>query len=108
MMYPGQVRSVCIRMALPRSDHPWCFFVLLLKQRDVPLTLQLYTQQRPSTNGRARTFNDVVLAICTALGRPLRIRYIDMPVALRCQYQNFTQADLGRNFAGAFITLEPL
>jgi ADP-L-glycero-D-manno-heptose 6-epimerase len=47
-----------------------------------------------SGTGSARTCNEVVLAVCTALGRPPRIRYIDMPAALRMQYQHFTQADM--------------
>jgi ADP-L-glycero-D-manno-heptose 6-epimerase len=40
------------------------------------------------------SLNGVALAVCTTRGRPLRIRSIDMPAALRCQYQNFTQADM--------------
>ena len=55
-----------------------------------------------SGTGIVRTFNDVVLAVCTALGRPLRIRYIDMPAALRCQYQNFTQADMSKLYRAGF------
>lgn len=49
-----------------------------------------------SGTGSTRTFNDVVLAICAAMGRPPRLRYIDMPDAIRCQYQNFTQADMSK------------
>jgi ADP-L-glycero-D-manno-heptose 6-epimerase len=63
-----------------------------------------------SGTGSVRTFNDVVLAVCSALGRPLRIRYIDMPAALRCQYQNFTQADMSKlsraGFTQPFTSLE--
>jgi ADP-L-glycero-D-manno-heptose 6-epimerase len=55
-----------------------------------------------SGTGTARTFNDVVLAVCTALGRPLRIRYIDMPAALRRQYQNFTRADMSKLYRAGF------
>lgn len=55
-----------------------------------------------SGTGIVRTFNDVVLAVCNALGRPLRIRYIDMPAALRCQYQNFTQADMSKLYGAGF------
>jgi ADP-L-glycero-D-manno-heptose 6-epimerase len=55
-----------------------------------------------SGTGIVRTFNDVVLAVCTTLGRPPRIRYIDMPAALRCQYQNFTQADMSKLYRAGF------
>jgi ADP-L-glycero-D-manno-heptose 6-epimerase len=38
----------------------------------------------------------VVLAVYAALGRPPRICYIDMPIELRAQYQNCTQADMSK------------
>jgi ADP-L-glycero-D-manno-heptose 6-epimerase len=55
-----------------------------------------------SGTGNARTFNDAVLAVCTALRRPPRIRYIDMPAVLRWQYQNFTQADMRKLYRAGF------
>jgi ADP-L-glycero-D-manno-heptose 6-epimerase len=49
-----------------------------------------------SGTGSPRTFKDVVRAVGHALQRPPRIRYIDMPIALRPQYQNCTRADMSR------------
>ncbi len=46
--------------------------------------------------GRARSWNDLARAVFSALQRPLRIEYIDMPEALREHYQYFTQADMQR------------
>ena len=47
-----------------------------------------------SGTGKARTFDDLALAVFAALGREPHIRYIDMPAEVRGQYQNFTQADM--------------
>ncbi len=44
--------------------------------------------------GQARTWNDLVTAVFTAMGKKPNIEYIDMPEALRDQYQYFTQADM--------------
>lgn len=44
--------------------------------------------------GKARTFNDLVLALFQALNMKPQITYIDMPENLRNQYQYFTEADL--------------
>lgn len=46
--------------------------------------------------GRARTWNDVALALFTALGMPTAIEYIELPDILKDQYQNYTQADIRR------------
>jgi ADP-L-glycero-D-manno-heptose 6-epimerase len=58
-----------------------------------------------SGTGIARTFNDLVLAVCAALECPPRIRYIEMPLALRRQYQNFTQADMSKLRGAGFPQL---
>jgi ADP-L-glycero-D-manno-heptose 6-epimerase len=42
--------------------------------------------------GKARSWNDLVGGVFTALGRTPDIRYIDMPPALLGKYQYFTQA----------------
>jgi ADP-L-glycero-D-manno-heptose 6-epimerase len=42
--------------------------------------------------GQARSFRDLVTAMFQALGRAPDIEYVDMPPALRDQYQYFTQA----------------
>lgn len=44
--------------------------------------------------GQARTWNDLAQAIFTALGKPARIEYIDMPESLRAKYQYHTLADM--------------
>jgi len=47
-------------------------------------------------SGLARSWNHLVRALFTAMGRPLQIDYIDMPEALHESYQYFTQADVDR------------
>ena len=42
--------------------------------------------------GTARSFRDLITAMFTALGRAPDIEYVDMPAAIRDQYQYFTQA----------------
>jgi ADP-L-glycero-D-manno-heptose 6-epimerase len=46
--------------------------------------------------GQARTWNDLIGAVFAALGLPPRIEYIEMPEAIRGQYQYFTEADMGK------------
>jgi ADP-L-glycero-D-manno-heptose 6-epimerase len=44
--------------------------------------------------GKARSFRDLISALFRALGREPNIEYIDMPEAIRAQYQYFTQAEV--------------
>jgi ADP-L-glycero-D-manno-heptose 6-epimerase len=44
--------------------------------------------------GQARSFRDMMLAMFAALGRTPNIEYVDMPAAIRDQYQYFTQASV--------------
>src|ERR1700704_1884194 len=44
--------------------------------------------------GVARSFRELVIAMFRALGQPENIEYIDMPPAIRDQYQYFTQAEI--------------
>jgi len=46
--------------------------------------------------GRARTWNDLIKAVFTAMAIQPNIEYIEMPVSLRNQYQYFTQAEMGK------------
>ena len=46
--------------------------------------------------GLARSWNDLVRAVFSALGKDPKIEYIDMPENLRAQYQYFTQADISK------------
>ena len=60
--------------------------------------------------GKARSFRDLVLAMFRALGREPNIEYIDMPPAIRDQYQYFTQAEIGNlrraGYNAGFMPLE--
>ena len=44
--------------------------------------------------GQARSFNDLAVAVCRAMGREPNIEYVDMPDGLERRYQYFTQADV--------------
>jgi ADP-L-glycero-D-manno-heptose 6-epimerase len=44
--------------------------------------------------GKARSFRDMIVAMFKAMGRAPNIEYIDMPEAIRSQYQYFTQAQM--------------
>jgi ADP-L-glycero-D-manno-heptose 6-epimerase len=60
--------------------------------------------------GQARSYLDLAHAVCDAAGVPRTIEFIDMPEALRDQYQSFTQAEMGSlriaGYAGQFTPLE--
>jgi ADP-L-glycero-D-manno-heptose 6-epimerase len=53
-------------------------------------------------SGVARTWNDLVAAIFTALERPKNITYIPMPDALRGKYQYRTEATVDKLRAGGY------
>jgi ADP-L-glycero-D-manno-heptose 6-epimerase len=44
--------------------------------------------------GQARSFRDMIVALYRALGREPNIEYVEMPDAIRNQYQYFTEADV--------------
>jgi ADP-L-glycero-D-manno-heptose 6-epimerase len=60
--------------------------------------------------GIARSYRDLARAVSAAAGAADTVEYIDMPQALRGQYQSFTRAEMGRlrqaGYAGQFTTLE--
>jgi ADP-L-glycero-D-manno-heptose 6-epimerase len=60
--------------------------------------------------GQARSYLDLAHAVCDAAGVPRNIEFIDMPEALRGQYQSFTQAEMGSlrtaGYVGQFTPLE--
>jgi ADP-L-glycero-D-manno-heptose 6-epimerase len=59
--------------------------------------------------GAARSFRDLITALFRALGREPKIEYIDMPEAIRGQYQYFTQASVdGLRRAGYNAGFTPL
>jgi ADP-L-glycero-D-manno-heptose 6-epimerase len=55
-------------------------------------------------SGRARTWNDLVHAIYKSVGLPPRISYIEMPEALRTQYQYFTEAPMAKLLSSGYST----
>lgn len=46
--------------------------------------------------GKARTWNDLIKAVFTAMKKKTNIEYIAMPEALRNQYQYFTEAEMSK------------
>jgi ADP-L-glycero-D-manno-heptose 6-epimerase len=46
--------------------------------------------------GKAESFRDMIGAMFKALGKPADIEYVDMPQAIRGQYQYFTEARVER------------
>lgn len=44
--------------------------------------------------GKARSFRDMIVAMFAAMGREPNIAFIDMPPAIRGQYQYFTESDV--------------
>jgi len=84
---------------------------------DDAVAVMLWLLDTPSVNGLfnvgsgvARTYTDVVHAVCNAVGVEPRIEYVDMPDALRPHYQSFTQARIDRlraaGYAAPFASLE--
>ncbi len=60
--------------------------------------------------GKARSFADLAKATFAALGKEPAIQYIDMPEAIRPNYQYFTEADMGKlreaGYSDDFYSLE--
>jgi ADP-L-glycero-D-manno-heptose 6-epimerase len=60
--------------------------------------------------GVARSYLDLAHAVADAAGAPRREEFVDMPAALRGQYQSFTQARMDRlraaGYAAPFTSLE--
>jgi ADP-L-glycero-D-manno-heptose 6-epimerase len=62
-----------------------------------------YLLQHPEINGifncgtgKARTWNDLVIAVFHAMGKNPQIEYIDMPEEIRRNYQYFTEAKMDK------------
>lgn len=72
--------------------------------------------ENPSVNGiynlgtgRARTWNDLIAAVFSSMGRKTNIQYIEMPESLRNQYQYFTQAQMDKlKKAGCHVNFSSL
>ena len=52
--------------------------------------------------GKARSFNDLVTAIFTALKKQTNIEYFDTPLDIRDKYQYFTEADMNKLRAAGY------
>jgi ADP-L-glycero-D-manno-heptose 6-epimerase len=61
-------------------------------------------------SGKARSWNDLLRAVFSAMGKEPNIRYIDMPESIRNQYQYFTEAPMQKlkaaGYAKPFHSLE--
>lgn len=61
-------------------------------------------------SGQARSFNDLIRAVFSAMGLPAQIRYIDMPQDLRDTYQYYTEASMEKlrsaGYSEPFFSLE--
>jgi ADP-L-glycero-D-manno-heptose 6-epimerase len=53
-------------------------------------------------SGKARTWNDLVTSVFTAMNKPVNIQYVDMPPKLINQYQYFTEAPIERLIAAGY------
>lgn len=65
--------------------------------------MTLYFLDNPNKNGiynvgagKARTWNDLVMSLFSAMGKPLNIEYVDLPEHLAEKYQYFTEANLNK------------
>ena len=91
-----------------RRDFIWIGDVvdILLWLHDSPEVCGLFNVG----TGQARSYLDLANAVCDAAGVPRKIEYIDMPDALRGQYQSFTEASMTRlraaGYGGQFTPLE--
>ena len=60
--------------------------------------------------GHARPFYDLAIAVFNAMGREVRIEFVDTPLDIRDKYQYFTQAEMGKlhrcGYDEPFFTLE--
>jgi ADP-L-glycero-D-manno-heptose 6-epimerase len=76
---------------------------------DVVAVLLWALEQRPQCGifnlgtGKARSFNELAMAMFRALGRAPSIEYVDMPSDIREQYQYFTQAKMDRLRAAGYV-----
>ena len=73
----------------------------------VEMTLHLAANPRANGifnigSGTAHTWNELARAVFSALGRPPRIEYVDMPEAIREKYQYFTRADIRKLIASGY------
>jgi ADP-L-glycero-D-manno-heptose-6-epimerase len=108
------------RMGLFKSDHPQ--YANGGQMRDFVyvkdcVELIYWLLEEPTVNGifnvgtgKARTWNDLIRAVFSAMNCETRIDYMDMPEVLKGKYQYFTQAEMGwlqeKQCPVAFTSLE--
>ena len=70
----------------------------------------MYLMEHPAINGifnlgtgKARTWNDLAMALFAAVGKKPDITYIEMPEILRGRYQYFTEADMTRLRGAGYV-----
>ncbi len=84
---------------------------------DDAVAVTLFFLDRPDVHGLyncgtgvARTWIDLAKALFAAMGLPPRIRFIDMPEAIRDKYQYHTQADMTKlrraGYSAPFLSIE--
>ncbi len=73
--------------------------------------MTLYFLDNPDKNGiynvgagKARTWNDLVTSLFKAVGKPVKIEYIDLPSQLAAKYQYFTEANLAKIKSAGYTT----
>jgi ADP-L-glycero-D-manno-heptose 6-epimerase len=73
------------------------------------IDMTLYFLDNPDQNGiynvgagKARTWNDLVTSLFNAVGKPVNIEYIDLPLHLAEKYQYFTEANLSKIKSGGY------
>ncbi len=84
--------------------------------KDIVRVIQWLLQVAPSNGiynlgtGQARSFNDLIQAVFQAMGRPVKIEYVDMPADLQDSYQYFTEAPMQKlrsaGYTAPFFSLE--
>lgn len=81
------------------------------------VNVMLWLLENPKINGifnlgagKARSFAELATALFAALGKPARLAYVDMPAAVRPNYQYFTEARMerlrGLGYTRPFTSLE--
>jgi len=79
--------------------------------------VMLWLRANPETNGlfnlgtgRAQSWLELMEALYSAVGCPLRVEWMDTPGELRDRYQYYTQAEMGKlrkaGYEGAFVSVE--
>lgn len=84
--------------------------------KDVCAVINYLITEQPASgiynlgSGLARTFNDLIAAIFSALQLPTKINYIPTPIDIRESYQYYTQANMAKliatGYKNEFYTLE--